>query len=48
MKITDEMLISSVKKAVELGILPKYGNEEDYLKHWASIKEILQAALEAK
>ena len=46
MDITHEMLTSAVKKAVELGVLPKQGSQEDYLKHWDNIEAILQAALD--
>lgn len=46
MKITDEMLHSAIKKAVELGLIPKYSNMNDYIKYWDIIKQVLQAALD--
>ncbi len=47
MEITNEMLTNAIVKAVELGMLPKFGSEEEYLKIWDNMKAILQAALDA-
>ena len=39
MECTEEMLIAAVKKAVEIGLLPKYAaGEETYLKNWNGIE----------
>ena len=43
----NEMLTNAIVKAVELGMLPKFGSEEEYLKIWDNMKAILQAALDA-
>ncbi|VWC89582.1 hypothetical protein BLA17378_04473 [Burkholderia aenigmatica] len=48
MECTEEMLIAAVKKAVEVGLLPKYAaGEETYLKSWNSIRAIVEAAIKA-
>ncbi len=46
MEITPEMLTIAMKKAVELGIFPKYASQEDYVKHWESMKKVLEAVFE--
>ncbi len=45
MQITDEMLQRAVSKAVEIGLLPKYGSMEDTVKHWDQIRAILETTL---
>lgn len=45
--ITNKMLHAAVKEAVRLGVIPKYVDEDSYLKNWGHIKSILNAALEA-
>lgn len=45
MEITEEMLHSAVKKAVELGLIPKHSDMDNYIKYWDIIKQILQSAL---
>lgn len=45
MKITDEMLYTAIKKAVENGTIPKYSEINKYMDR---IKEILEAAFEGK
>ena len=46
MECTEEMLKAAVKKAVEVGLVPKYAaGEEAYLKNWADVKAIIEAAL---
>lgn len=45
--ITHEMLHAAVKEAVKLGVIPKYGDEDSYLKNWQNIEKILTASLEA-
>jgi hypothetical protein len=47
MTVTDEMLEAAMKKAVELEVFPKGPvDEATYLRHWASMKAVLQAAFE--
>ena len=41
------MLTAAMSKAVEVGIVAKYADEETYLKNWSGVREILQAALAA-
>lgn len=45
-EVTQEMLEAAMKKAVETGLIPKHVDEETYLKNWASLKAVLQAALD--
>ncbi len=45
--VTQEMLNAAVKKAVELGMIPKYAGEEDYLTNWSNIQKVVYAALYA-
>ena len=44
---SEEMLIAAMKKAVEVGIVAKWADEETYLKNWGGMKEILKAAMAA-
>ncbi len=46
MEITTEILTKAMKKAVELGIFPKHVSQEDYVKHWESMKKVLEATFE--
>lgn len=48
MKVTQEMLYKAIKKAVELGILPKHSSQEDYLKIYDSMRKILETALDGE
>jgi len=48
MQVTQEMLNAAMKKAVELGIFPKHGDEQTYLRHWESMKQVLEAALDGQ
>jgi hypothetical protein len=45
MEVTEEMLSIAVKKAVEIGLIPKYAGTEDYIKYWEMIKKVLEVAL---
>lgn len=45
-QVTDAMLHAAMKKAVELGLIPKQVDAETYLKNWDGMKLILQAALD--
>lgn len=47
-RVTNEMLEAAMKKAVELGIFPKFSDQDTYLKHWAAMKETLQAAMDTE
>lgn len=47
MQVTEQMLAAAMKKAVETGMLAKLVDEETYLKNWNSMKQSLQAALDA-
>lgn len=44
-KISENMLIRAMKKAVEVGLIPKYADEETYLKNWSGMKKVLEATL---
>ena len=45
--VTDEMQVAAVRKAVEFGLLPKYASDDDYLRNYNMIREIIQAAIDA-
>jgi hypothetical protein len=46
-EVTEQMLAAAVKKAVDLKIIPSHFiDESEYLRHWANIKAIVQAALD--
>lgn len=47
-EVTDEMLAAAMKKAVELGVVPKHGDTDIYTKNWDAMKQILEAAITAK
>jgi hypothetical protein len=47
MKCTDEMLQAAVKKAVEVGLLPKHGFDDQVAQNWVNMKAVVEAALEA-
>jgi len=47
-EVTEAMLAAAMKKAVELGIVPRHLDSESYLKTWSAMKACLQAALDAK
>lgn len=44
--VSMDMLTAAMKKAVELGIFPQYAIDEQYLKNWSNMREVLAAALE--
>lgn len=46
--VDHHVLHAAMKKAVELGVFPKSGDTESYMKSWGSMEEILKAAFEAK
>jgi len=46
MEISSEMLAAAVKKAVELGVIPKWADEETYMSNWNNIKSIVAASIE--
>lgn len=45
--VSQEMLTAAVKKAVELGVIPRYSGEDQYLANWSNIEAIITAALRA-
>lgn len=45
MECTEEMLIAAVKKAVEIGVLPKHGFDDQVAQNWDNVKAIIEAAL---
>lgn len=45
MEITHDMLTAAMKKAVELKLIPKWGDEESSAKLWDGMKEVLEAGL---
>lgn len=45
-KVTKEMLEAAMEKAVQTGMLPKYVDQETALINWASMKSVVQAALD--
>lgn len=42
----ERILTRAMKTAVKLGVFPKTSIEEDYLRNWGNLEEILRAALE--
>lgn len=46
--VSDKMLATAMKKAVELGVFPKYTGERQYIENWENMQNILEAALLAK
>lgn len=47
MKLTEEMLNTAMRKAVEAGLLPRHACREDKAGHRELMRFILQATLEA-
>lgn len=47
MECTQEMLEAAVKKAVEVGLLPKHGFGDQVAENWSKMKAVLNAALSA-
>jgi len=45
LRVDEEMLTRAMDKAVELGLIAEWADEETYLRNWAGMKEVLQAAL---
>jgi hypothetical protein len=45
--VTNEMVYAAMKEAVQRGLLPKGGSQEDSIKNFEALKAILQAALNA-
>lgn len=43
--VDSEMLTRAMKKAVEVGLIPKLADEETYLKNWNGMMEVLHAAV---
>ena len=45
MEITEEMLISAMKKAIELELFPRFINQNEYAQYWDGMEKVLEAAL---
>jgi hypothetical protein len=45
---TDEMLAAAVRKAVELGLLPRGGFVDVNERNWQKVKQVVEAALAAR
>ncbi|MBK5550199.1 MULTISPECIES: hypothetical protein [unclassified Pseudomonas] len=45
--VTNEMLKAAMKKAIEIGLIPRHSHLDGYLKSWESLGLVIQAALEA-
>jgi hypothetical protein len=45
MECTEKMLAAAMAKAVQVGLLPKQVASDEYLKNWANMKAVLEAAL---
>ena len=48
MEVDLEMLERAMKKAVEVGLLPKTATMENYLARWEQMRQVLMATLEGK
>lgn len=46
MEVTNAMVHAAIKQAVKDKILPTHAHEELYLHQWASVKRIIEAAIE--
>ncbi|MFP3637775.1 hypothetical protein [Paraburkholderia sp. SIMBA_054] len=46
--VSEAMLTAAMKKGVEVGLFPKTIDCESYLKNWASVRAVLEAALDAQ
>ncbi|MGE8045866.1 hypothetical protein ACQKO6_16900 [Pseudomonas monteilii] len=44
--VTNEMVYAAMKEAVQRGLLPKGGSQENAIKKFKAVKAVLQAALE--
>jgi len=44
-EITNKMLVCAIQKAVEVKLVPKWGDPEAYVKIWDGMKEVLDAAI---
>jgi hypothetical protein len=45
-EVAEAMLQAAMKKAVEVGLVPKQLDADTYLKNWDGMKAVLQAALD--
>lgn len=47
MECTPEMLAAAMKKAAEVGLVPKYAaGEEEYVRLWRAVEAVVKAALD--
>jgi hypothetical protein len=44
--ITQELLELAMKKAVEVGLIPKFANGDTYLKNWEGMRKVLEEVLQ--
>jgi hypothetical protein len=44
MEVTQQMLEAAMKEAVKLGMYPQVTFEEAYLRNWANMRKVLEAA----
>jgi hypothetical protein len=45
-KVTNEMLAAAMKKAVHTGLVPKYANEENYIKNYEAMEQCIIDAID--
>jgi hypothetical protein len=45
--LTDAALAAAVRKAVEVGLLPRTGFMDEIAKNWERIRDVVRAALDA-
>lgn len=45
MECTEEMLTAAVKKAVEVGLLPKIGFGDQVAENWGRVRAVIETAL---
>jgi hypothetical protein len=45
-ELTDAMLAAAVRKAIEVGLLPKAGFIDVIEENWRKVRDIVQAALD--
>lgn len=46
-EVTEKMLAAAMKKAVELGLIPSHAlGEEEYIRLWRAVEQIVQSAID--
>jgi uncharacterized protein (DUF1778 family) len=46
-ELTDAMLAAAVRKAIDVGLLPKAGFIDVVEENWRKVRDVVQAALDA-